>query len=103
MALKEFFDEEMRKRNKFPNIVDLLHGGKKKEERIRGSLLGRYESNSINHIEGYCAELEQQLLAFPNSKNDDIADGLSYQDQIAQSPFQKVEMKVKAYKPQSCA
>lgn len=102
MALKEFFDEEMRKRNKFPNIVDLLHGGKKKEERIRGSLLGRYESNSINHIDGYCAELEQQLLAFPNSKNDDVCDALSYQDQIAQSPFQKAEIKVKAYKPQSC-
>ena len=102
MALKEFFEEECRKRNKFPNMVDLLHGGKKKEERIRGALLGRYEQNSINHIEGYCNELEAQLLAFPNTKFDDGIDGLSYQDQIAQSPFQKVEIKVNAYKPQSC-
>lgn len=103
MALKEFFEEEMRKRNQYPVMVDLLHGGKKKEERIRGSLLGRYESGSINHIDGYCEELEQQLLAFPNSVHDDVIDALSYQDQIAQSPFQQVLTKVTPHVPQSCA
>jgi intein/homing endonuclease len=72
MALKEFFEEEMRKRGKFPRIVDLLHRQQKKEERIRGALLGRYESGSIRHITNYIEGLEEELLAFPMSKNDDV-------------------------------
>lgn len=72
MALKEFFEEEMRKRNKYPHFVDLLHKGQKKEERIRGGLLGRYESGSIRHITGYCNGLEDELLSFPGGKNDDV-------------------------------
>jgi hypothetical protein len=90
MALKEFFEEEMRKRNKYPRIVDLLHRQQKKEERIRGSLLGRYESGSIRHIENYVEGLEEEALAFPGAVNDDVLDATGYQDQIAKSPFAKV-------------
>ncbi len=102
-ALKQYYDEEMMKRNKHFSIFDLKNGGTKKEERIRGSLLGRYESNSINHIEGYCEELEQQLLAFPNSRWDDVIDATAYLDQISESPFQQVLTKVTPHVPQSCA
>lgn len=94
MALKEFFDEEMRKRKKFPRMADLLHKGQKKEERIRGGLLARYESGSIRHITGYCEGLEDELLSFPGGRNDDVIDSLGYADQIAESPFKKVTMKV---------
>ncbi|MBK9482670.1 MAG: hypothetical protein IPO02_11980 [Bacteroidetes bacterium] len=96
MALKEFFEEEMRKRGKFPRIVDLLHRGQKKEERIRGELLGRYESGSIRHITNYTEGLEEELLAFPGSRNDDVIDSFSYMPQIAKSPFSKVHTIVRA-------
>ena len=102
-ALKEFFEEECRKRKKFPNIVELKHGGVKKEERIRGALLGRYETRSINHIIGFCKELENNLLAFPMCSHDDDIDALAYLDQISESPFSKVETKVRAHIPQNCA
>ena len=102
MALKEFYEEEMRKRNKYPRIFELKHGGTKKEERIRGALLGMYESNSINHIEGYCNELEQQLLSFPGGLHDDGIDAESYLAQISESPFQQVKTRVKTYKPIYC-
>lgn len=85
----------MRKRGKFPRIVDLLHRGQK-EERIRGELLGRYESGSIRHITNYTEGLEEELLAFPGSRNDDVIDSFSYMPQIAKSPFSKVHTIVRA-------
>lgn len=103
MTLIEFFQDEMRKRNKHPTIKDLLHGGTKKEERIRGSLLGRYESGSIRHIENYCEGLEDELLAFPIGNHDDVIDSLSYGDQIAKSPFAETKLVVKSYKPEVCS
>lgn len=103
MTLQEFFQEEMRKRGKYPRIADLLHGQRKKEERIRGSLLGRYESGSIRHITNYVEGLEDELLAFPMGNHDDVIDSLAYGDQIAKSPFSEVHTTVKSYKPQNCA
>lgn len=86
IALKPFLDEEMRKRNMFLPIKELIHGGQKKEFRIRG-LLPRYESGSIFHIKGECQDLEGELLRFPHSRHDDTSDSMAYQAQIAQAPF----------------
>jgi hypothetical protein len=84
-AIKPYFDDECRKRNKFPNVVMLKHGGIMKESRIRG-LVPRYEQKSIYHIEGTCDQMELQLLKFPHSLNDDIIDALAYQLKIAEAP-----------------
>lgn len=94
MALKEFFEEEMRKRGKYPRIVDLKHNQTKKEDRIRGGLLGRYEAHSIRHITGYCEGLEDEELSFPHGTHDDVLDALAYQDQVAENPFMETETAV---------
>lgn len=89
-AIKPFLDDEMRKRNKFLPIVELLHNQIQKETRIRG-LIPRYESGSIIHIENENQELENELLSFPVGVNDDIIDALQYQSQIAEAPEMEIE------------
>lgn len=85
IAVKPFFDEECRKRNKFPNVVPLKHGGRNKEVRIRG-LVPRYSSGSIFHIVGECTDLESEMFVFPKGANDDTLDAEAYQNDIAQPP-----------------
>lgn len=89
-AIEPFFQEECRKRNKFPYVVSLKHGGIMKETRIRG-LIPRYETGSIWHIEGECTELEDELLRFPNSLHDDCSDSAAYQLKIAEPPYAIVD------------
>ena len=84
-AIKPFLDDEMRKRDKFLNIIPLEHKQINKEVRIRG-LIPRYESRSIIHIEGECDNLKDELLTFPKGMHDDILDALAYQSQIAEAP-----------------
>jgi len=84
-TLKPFLDEEMRKRNKFLPIVDLDHQQTAKELRIR-SILPRYESGSVFHIEGECRDLEEEALMFPLGVWDDTLDATAYQTQIAEPP-----------------
>lgn len=96
-AVEPFFQEECKKRNKFPNVVKLKHGGVMKETRIRG-LIPRYEQGAIYHIIGECRDVEEELLRFPKGVHDDCADSLAYQLKIAQPPFPKEEY-VDDYKP----
>jgi hypothetical protein len=84
-AIKPFLDEECRKRNIFLPIVELSHNQINKETRIRG-LIPRYESKSVFHIKGECKDLEEELMTFPHSINDDVSDATAYQSQIAQAP-----------------
>lgn len=84
-AIEPFFKDECAKRNKYPNVVPLKHGGTMKETRIRG-LIPRYESKKIWHINGECADLEEEYLRFPKSAHDDCLDTTAYQNQIAQPP-----------------
>lgn len=85
LTLKPFLDEEMRKRNIFLPIVELLHNQTQKETRIRG-LIPRYESRSIIHIEEETADLEEEMFSFPKGLHDDILDALAYMSQIAERP-----------------
>jgi phage terminase large subunit-like protein len=82
-----YFQEECRKRNSYPRIKELKHGGVQKETRIRG-LIPRYANGDIYHIEGECSDLENELLRFPHSKNDDVMDSLGYAQQICSKPYQ---------------
>lgn len=85
-GVKPYFEEECRKRNKYPHIVELKHGGVQKETRIRG-LIPRYANGDIYHIEGECDNLEDELLRFPKSKHDDVMDSLAYGSQICEKPY----------------
>jgi len=85
-GVQPYFEEECRKRNKYPHIKPLKHGGVQKETRIRG-LIPRYSNGDIYHIDGECVDLESELLRFPKSKNDDVMDSLAYGPQICAKPY----------------
>jgi len=85
-AIQPFFEEECRKRGKYPYIVELKHGGVMKESRIK-ALVPNYETKSIYHIEGECKDMEYELLKFPMGKHDDIIDALQYQRFIAEKMY----------------
>lgn len=84
-AIKPFFDEECRKRDKFPDIVPLKHYNAQKETRIRG-LIPRYSTKSIFHIEGECKDLEDEMAVFPKGAHDDTLDAAAMQNEIAEPP-----------------
>lgn len=84
-AIDPFLTVEMAKKNIFPNVVPLKHGGVNKEVRIKG-LLPRYDRGHIYHITGLCLDLERELLRFPASKHDDVMDSLAYQVFLAEAP-----------------
>ncbi len=100
MALKEFFNDEMRKRGKFPHIVELDHGQINKETRIRG-VLAYYASGTIAHITGECEGLEEELLSFPKGVHDDVIDALAYQKFLVAKPYEDNYKKVHTFKPVS--
>lgn len=81
-TIKPFFQEECRRRNIYPHIVELKHQQQNKHLRIRG-LIPRYSTQSILHITGMADELEGELIRFPKAINDDVADAAAYQLQIA--------------------
>lgn len=83
-GLKPYLDSEQRKRNRFLPIVELKHNQSAKEIRIRG-LIPRYASKSIFHIDGRCADLEEEMFSFPVGVHDDVLDALAYQLQIIDS------------------
>lgn len=85
-SIKQFMDDEMRKRGVYLPIVELEHRQQAKEVRIRG-LIPRYERGGVYHIEGACEDLEGELVRFPKAKWDDLSDSLAYQMQIAERPF----------------
>lgn len=82
-GLEPMLRAEMRKRQIFFSLHWLKHAGRSKEDRIRTGLLYRYESKSIRHIEGECADLEGELIRFPHAEHDDCSDATAYQSDIA--------------------
>ncbi len=85
-AIKQFLDDEMRKRGIYLPIVELEHRQTNKEVRIQG-LVPRYERGAVIHIDESCEDLEKELIRFPNATHDDLSDALAYQIQIAERPF----------------
>jgi len=80
-----YLKEEQRKRNHYLPLVELKHGGTRKELRIE-ALQPRYENGAIYHITQYgknqCVDLEDELLRFPKAVNDDASDSAAYQTQL---------------------
>jgi len=98
-AIKPFFVDECRIRNKYPNVVPLKHGGIMKETRIMG-LEPKYSARDIRHIVGECSDLEEELIRFPKAIHDDVSDSAAYQLKIAEPPFkQSVEQAYEEEEP----
>lgn len=95
LAIKPFFDERCRQRQRYPYIVPLKHHNTQKETRIRG-LLPRYDTKSIYHIDNSCRDLEEEMLQFPKGKHDDVLDAAAYQIQIAATRVEEPQ-EAKAY------
>ncbi len=91
-AIEPFLIKEQRKRNQFFNVIELKHGGKRKEERIR-MLQPRFKAHTIFFADQayWLPEMESELLAFTmqGSKglHDDLIDALAYAEQIVKVPY----------------
>jgi predicted phage terminase large subunit-like protein len=83
-AFRPALEDEMRKRGKFLNIVE-LKAGTNKEARIK-SLVSRFERKMIFLKKEY-EDLRNELLRFPKSRHDDLSDALAYQMEIAEKPY----------------
>ena len=79
-ALIWFFKDEMKRRNKYYVIEELMPDADK-ERRIRG-LQPRYAIGSVYH-KPYMTKLETQLIEFPKGALVDLPDILAYTPQIA--------------------
>lgn len=78
--------------NIYPVVVELEHGGRRKEDRVRGALQGRFESGKVFFKQNATDDtiiLKGELYDFPAGKNDDLCDGLAYIEQIGSRPFSK--------------
>jgi hypothetical protein len=74
----------------FPVVEELKHGGRNKEDRIRGALMGRlangrifFRKDAIDDTNALCTE----LFDFPEARHDDLSDALAYIDQIGYKPM----------------
>jgi hypothetical protein len=89
-GMKAYLDSEARRRNKFLPLIELSHRNTNKQIRIQQSLEPRYNRKAIFHLTvsgvNQCTDLEEELLAFPKSPNDDTSDSAAYQVEIAQPP-----------------
>lgn len=89
-GMKAYLDSEARRRNKFLPLVELSHRQTNKQTRIQQSLEPRYNRKAIFHLTvsgvNQCQDLEEELLSFPKSPNDDTGDSAAYQVEIAQPP-----------------
>ncbi len=84
-AIMPYLEDQMRRMNIYPNIVELKHGGKRKIDRIVWGLQGRFQHGKLIFLKAKWNDpLEDQLLDFPDPlAHDDLPDALSYIDQIA--------------------
>lgn len=105
--IKPYLDLECRKRNKFPNVIELKDKGIRKEDRIRGRLQGRFQSKSIflkadHEIDDNTNDLIDEGVRFPVGEYDDLIDALQYQDELAVPPEkQEIEDDVGIYNKQN--
>jgi hypothetical protein len=89
-GMKAYLDSEARRRNRFLPLMELSHRQTNKQVRIQQSLEPRYSRGGIFHLTmggvNQCTDLEEELLSFPKSPNDDTSDSAAYQVELAQPP-----------------
>lgn len=94
-TLRPVLEEEMRRRSVFFRVQTIKAKGSK-ESRIE-SLVPRYESHSIFHLENECTDLEDELLRFPAAEHDDLSDSLAMHHQIEGSVSPQNSSYIKSY------
>jgi phage terminase large subunit-like protein len=88
-AILPYLEDEMRTEGRWVSIIELRHGGKKKNDRITWALQGRMEHGQIsfNEKRDWKAFISQ-LVDFPNRlAHDDLLDALAYIDQVSVADF----------------
>ena len=88
-AIMPYLEDEMRTQGQYVSIIEMRHGGKKKNERIVWALQGRMEHGQITYNEDRDWKLFiSQMLDFPNKlAHDDMLDALAYIDQVSVADF----------------
>ena len=88
-SILPYLQDQMRRLNIYPNLVETRHGGQKKSERITWALQGRMQHKRIIFKEDtYLPKLRTQFLDFPNKMaHDDMLDALAYIDQVARVSY----------------
>jgi len=88
-AILPYLEDEMRTEGQYLTIIEMRHGGKKKNDRITWSLQGRMEHGQITFNEDKdWRTFISQMLDFPNRlSHDDMLDALAYIDQVSVADF----------------
>jgi len=100
-TIAPLIEKEMQVRGIFPNVIELKDKGVRKEDRIKGKLVPRFQYGKIyfKHKDqrfDHTDKLIEQCLLFPKSRNDDLIDSLAYIDDIAYAPHAEQEDFVKS-------
>jgi len=84
-AIMPYLEDQMRRMNVYPSVVELTHGGNRKIDRIVWALQGRFQHGRIKFLKGpWNDDLTDQLMDFPDPmSHDDMVDALAYIDQIS--------------------
>jgi len=100
-AVLPYMEDQMRRMNIYPDIVELRHGGQRKIDRIVWSLQGRFQHGRIKFVKGdWNKDLIDQLLDFPDPlTHDDLADALAYVDQISSVVYATDEWETEDFEP----
>ena len=88
-AIMPYLEDLMRIKNRWINITDVTHGGKKKTDRIVWALQGRLEHGKIKFRKAdWNHDFVSQMLDFPSHlAHDDLLDSLAYIDQVSVADF----------------
>ena len=88
-AIMPYLEDLMRIKNRWVNITDVTHGGKKKSDRIVWALQGRLEHGKIKFRKAeWNHDFVSQMLDFPSHlSHDDLLDSLAYIDQVSVADF----------------
>tara|TARA_R110000796_G_scaffold243264_1_gene365743 strand:- start:299 stop:1579 length:1281 start_codon:yes stop_codon:yes gene_type:complete len=88
-AIMPYMEDLMRSKNRWINITDTRHGGRKKQDRIVWALQGRMEHGKIKFRKAdWNHHFVSQMLDFPSSlSHDDLLDSLAYIDQVSVADF----------------
>jgi predicted phage terminase large subunit-like protein len=81
VGLRQTIQNEMIRRKRFFDIVEVEHKQRNKGVRIR-ALVPRFESGRIVMSE-YCSDLVEELLSFPRAEHEDTLDACAYQLDMA--------------------
>jgi predicted phage terminase large subunit-like protein len=93
-AIGPFLREEMVRRNKYPNLMQLEHGGKDKIARAK-SMQGRVRAHTVKFDKSreWYPEFEEEICSFPRSKHDDQLDAFAWLGmmlaQVLEAPTQQ--------------